>query len=220
MTNFANEMDSIHLSIPKQVISTLPPVEFDGGIQVVDTVDKAKVALRELTRARIVGFDTETRPSFRKGHLHKVALMQLATDDFCILFRLNKLGMPDALRDFLANPDVTKIGLSVHDDFNSLGRSGEIEHNGFVELQKFVKQYCIDDISLQKIYAIVFGEHISKGQRLSNWEATELTPQQQRYAAIDAWACLKLYRHLSEGRFDPNASPYIVEPQSPESELS
>ncbi len=211
-------MDSIHLSIPKQVIATLPPVEFDGGIQVVDSMDKARIALRELTRARIVGFDTETRPSFRKGQLHKVALMQLATDDFCFLFRLNKLGMFDALKDFLADPGVTKIGLSVHDDFNSLGRSGEISPDGFIELQNFVKQYCIDDISLQKIYAIVFGEHISKGQRLSNWEAPELTPQQQRYAAIDAWACLRLYRHLSDGHFDPAESPYIVVPQPQEAE--
>lgn len=211
-------MDSIHLSIPKQIISTLPPVEFDGGIQVVDSMDKARIALRELTRARIVGFDTETRPSFRKGYLHKVALMQLATDDFCFLFRLNKLGMFDGLKEFLADPGVTKIGLSVHDDFNSLGRSGEISHEGFIELQSFVKQYCIDDISLQKIYAIVFGQHISKGQRLSNWEAAELTPQQQRYAAIDAWACLRLYRYLSDGRFDPAASPYIVEPQPQEAE--
>ena len=211
-------MDSIHLSIPKQVISTLPPVEFDGGIQVVDSMDKARIALRELTRARIVGFDTETRPSFRKGQLHKVALMQLATDDFCFLFRLNKLGMFDGLKDFLADTNVTKIGLSVHDDFHSLGRSGEISPKGFIELQNFVKQYCIDDISLQKIYAIVFGQHISKGQRLSNWEAAELTPQQQRYAAIDAWACLRLYRYLSDGRFDPAESPYIVVTQPQETE--
>lgn len=207
---FAVEMDNLRLAICKEAVNQLPPVEYSGGIQVVDTIDKARVALRELTRARIVGFDTETRPSFKKGHLHKVALMQLATDDYCFLFRLNKLGVFDMLKDFLANPDIRKIGLSVHDDFQVLGRSGEISPEGFVELQTFVKDYAIADTSLQKIFAIVFGQCISKSQRLTNWEAEELTPQQQRYAAIDAWACLRLYRHLSEGRFNPAESQYII----------
>lgn len=207
-------MENIRLAIPKETVSAMPTVRYEGGIQVVDTIDKARVALRELSRARIVGFDTETRPSFRKGRLHKVALMQLATDDFCFLFRLNKLGMFDQLKDFLQNPDITKIGLSVHDDFNVLGRSGEIAPQGFVELQSFVKQYSIADTSLQKIYAIVFGQRISKSQRLSNWEAEELSPEQQSYAAIDAWACLRLYRYLCDGGFDPSSSPYIA-PEQP-----
>lgn len=207
-------MENLRLAICKEAVNQLPPVQYEGGIQVIDTIDKARVALRELTRARIVGFDTETRPSFRKGHLHKVALMQLATDEYCFLFRLNKLGVFDLLKDFLQNPDVTKIGLSVHDDFQVLGRSGEISPEGFVELQSFVKQYSIADTSLQKIFAIVFGQCISKSQRLTNWEATELTPQQQRYAAIDAWACLRLYRHLSEGNFNPADSQYII-PDTP-----
>lgn len=193
----------------------MPPVVYEGGILVVDTPDKARMALRELTRAKIVGFDTETRPSFKKGILYKVALMQLATDDFCFLFRLNILGVTDALVSFLNNPDIIKVGLSVHDDFQVLSRSAQIEPQGFIELQDFVKKYCIADNSLQKIFAIVFGQYISKGQRLSNWEAPELTVFQQNYAAIDAWACLKLYRYLSAGRFDPAASPYIV-PETPE----
>lgn len=204
-------MDKINIAICKEAISKLPPVQYDGGIMVVDTIDDARVALRELSRARVIGFDTETRPSFRKGQLHKVALMQLATDDFCFLFRLNKLGLFDALKDFLENPDITKIGLSVHDDFKVLSRSRQIEPQGFIELQEFVKKYGIADNSLQKIYAIVFGQCISKNQRLTNWEAPELTPHQQQYAAIDAWACLKLYKYLSAGLFDPALSPYIVE---------
>lgn len=210
-------MDNLRLAICKEAVNQLPPVQYEGGIQVIDTIDKARVALRELTRAHIVGFDTETRPSFRKGHLHKVALMQLATDDYCFLFRLNKLGVFDLLKDFLENPDVMKIGLSVHDDFQVLGRSGEIAPEGFIELQSFVKQYSIADTSLQKIFAIVFGQRISKSQRLTNWEAAELTPEQQRYAAIDAWACLHLYRHLSAGNFNPADSQYIL-PDTPAEE--
>lgn len=210
----------IKIAIDKEEVSKLPPVTYDGGIMVVDTPEKARMALRELTRAKIVGFDTETRPSFKKGLLHKVALMQLATDDFCYLFRLNILGVGEALVSFLNNPEITKIGLSVHDDFQVLARSAQIEPQGFIELQEYVKKYRIADNSLQKIYAIVFGQYISKGQRLSNWEASELTVFQQSYAAIDAWACLKLYRYLSEGRFDPTSSPYIVpeEPEKPETE--
>lgn len=204
-------MDNLHLAICKEAVSQLPTVQYPGGIMVVDTMDKARVALRELSRSRIVGFDTETRPSFRKGRVHKVALMQLATDDFCFLFRLNVLGIFDGLRAFLENPAITKIGLSVHDDFTVMRRSCEIDPQGFIELQDYVKRYSIADSSLQKIYAIVFGECISKGQRLTNWEAPELTEHQQHYAAIDAWACLRLYRYFESGAFDPAASPYIVE---------
>lgn len=207
-------MDNLHLAISKEAVAAMPTVRYNGGIQIVDSIDKARVALRDLSRSRIVGFDTETRPSFRKGRLHKVALMQIATDDFCFLFRLNILGLFDRLVDFLCDPAITKIGLSVHDDFSVLARSGEIQPQGFVELQSFVKQYDIADTSLQKIYAIVFGERISKSQRLSNWEADALTPEQQSYAAIDAWACLRLYRYLSAGRFDPAASPFIVIPET------
>lgn len=203
-------MDNLKLAISKDVLATLPTVHYPGGIMVVDSMDKARMAVRELTRARIVGFDTETRPSFRKGHTHKVALMQLSTDDFCFLLRLNTLGIFDELRKFLENPEITKIGLSVHDDFAALHRSAEFEPKGFIELQDYVKRYAIADASLQKIYAIVFGECISKGQRLTNWEAPELTEHQQHYAALDAWACLRLFRYLEAGNFDPASSPYIV----------
>lgn len=193
------------ISISKATLSTLPPARFPGKITVIDSVDTARQALRVLRRAGIVGFDTETRPSFKPGRTHNVALMQLSTRDRCFLFRLNVMGLSRALRNFLEDPQVIKVGLSVHDDFNVLRRSvPDLQPQGFVELQQFVKQYGIADISLQKIYAIVFGEYISKNQRLTNWEAPELTPHQQAYAAMDAYACLQLYKYLSEGRFDPD----------------
>lgn len=194
-----------HISIPKDLLSTLPPARFPGKITVIDSVDTARQALRVLRRARVVGFDTETRPSFKPGRTHNVALMQLSTKDRCFLFRLNIMGVSRALCNFLQDPEVIKVGLSVHDDFNVLRRSvPDLQPQGFVELQQFVKQYGIADISLQKIYAIVFGEYMSKSQRLTNWEAPELTPHQQAYAAMDAYACLQLYTYLGEGRFDPD----------------
>ncbi|MDE6854797.1 MAG: 3'-5' exonuclease domain-containing protein 2 [Muribaculaceae bacterium] len=186
---------------------------YPAEITLVDSAAVAHSALRVLAREKAVGFDTETRPSFRKGQIHKVALMQISTADRCFLFRLNKIGICAELKEFLENPDILKIGLSVHDDFNVLRRSGEINPKGFVELQSMVHRYDITDISLQKIYAIIFGERISKSQRLTNWEAAELSPAQQAYAALDAWACLKIYNYLNDGQFDPVSSPYRRRPE-------
>lgn len=200
------------IAISKETVAEMPVVDCPVGITVVDTVELARVALRELTRARVVGFDTETRPSFHRGRLHNVALMQLSTDSHCFLFRINKIGISEHMRQFLEDPEIIKIGLSVHDDFSVMRRLvDDIDPQGFIDLQDYVRFFHINDISLQKIYAIVFGEKISKNQRLSNWEATELSEQQQKYAAIDAWACLRLYRTLRSGGFHPDESPYIVD---------
>lgn len=204
------------ISISKEQISTMPIAIFQGEITLVETPEDVRSAVLELEREEIIGFDTETRPSFRKGHANKVALMQLSTVDRCFLFRLNKVGIGDDINRLMSNESITKIGLSVHDDFHVMHRSTQVVPRGFVELQSMVKQYHIEDISLQKIYAIIFGEKISKGQRLTNWEALSLTPQQQKYAATDAWACLRIYNYLKGGLFDPATSPYIVTEQTSE----
>lgn len=200
------------IAISKEVVAEMPVVECPVDITVVDTPEMARVALRELSRSRVVGFDTETRPSFQRGRSFNVALMQLSTDDHCYLFRLNRLGISEHLRRFLEDPDITKIGLSVHDDFAVMRRvSGELLPQGFIDLQDYVKFFHINDISLQKIYAIVYGEKISKAQRLTNWEAEQLSVPQQKYAAIDAWACLRLYRTFRNGEFHPDESPYVID---------
>lgn len=200
------------IAISKEVVAEMPVVECPVGITVVDTPELARVALRELSRARVVGFDTETRPSFQKGRMFNVALMQLSTDEHCYLFRLNMLGISEHLRHFLEDPEIIKIGLSVHDDFSVMRRLvRDLYPQGFIDLQEYVKYFHINDISLQKIFAIVYGMRISKHQRLTNWEAPELTEQQQKYAAIDAWACLKLYRTFRTGQFHPDESPYVID---------
>ncbi|MDE6207110.1 MAG: 3'-5' exonuclease domain-containing protein 2 [Muribaculaceae bacterium] len=196
------------ISIGKEELSELPVVHYDGAITVVESAAVAHSALRALAKETMVGFDTETRPCFRKGQSRPAALMQISTADRCFLFRLNKIGICAELKAFLENPDILKIGLSLHDDFNVLRRSTPLSPEGFVDLQDLVKRYDISDISLQKIYAIIFGERISKSQRLTNWEADTLTPSQQAYAALDAWACLKIYKELADGRFDPLTSPH------------
>ncbi|MDE6073005.1 MAG: 3'-5' exonuclease domain-containing protein 2 [Muribaculaceae bacterium] len=198
------------LSITKEQIAQLPVISYTGRTIVINTMSDARAAMTYLNKQPIVGFDTETRPSFKKGQLHKVSLMQLSTDDECFLFRLNHLGLFDGMKEFLSNESIIKVGLSIKDDFHSLNRLSEIEPAGFIELQTHVKDFQIADNSLQKIFAIIFNERISKSQRLTNWEADILTDAQQAYAALDAWACLKIYNHLQSGLFDPESSPYIV----------
>jgi ribonuclease D len=204
------------LAISKEQLSNMPAASYDGRIEVVQTEATAKKAMRFLMDQPVVGFDTETRPSFRKGHLHSVALMQISTPTCCFLIRLNRLGLFPELREFLENPNIKKIGLSLRDDFMVLNRLAPVEPQGFVDLQSMVKQYEIGEASLSKIHAIIFGERISKGQRLTNWEATELTELQQRYAALDAWACLRIYDYLCAGSFDPGSSPFKEEKASAE----
>lgn len=205
-------MSDYVLSINKEQLAALPTVDFQGRIILIDTAAKAHMALRALAKEKLVGFDTETRPSFRKGRPHKVALMQIATERECFLFRLNKIGICAELKDFLENEAITKIGLSIHDDFNAISRSEEITPGGFIDLQSFVRQYRIADISLQKIYAIIFGERISKGQRLTNWEAETLTDLQMAYAALDAYSCLQIFNFLNSGAFNPSESIYKIDP--------
>lgn len=207
--------DSLKLSITKQQISTMPVATFGGSITVVDTPERASEAAAVLMRERVIGFDTETKPSFKKGQSNKVALMQLSTLDQCFLFRLNIIGIDPELTQLLESQDITKIGLSIHDDFNVMHRSSKVQPKAFVELQTFVKDYSITDSSLQKIFAIIFGKRISKSQRLTNWEAPVLTPSQQAYAATDAWACLMIYNSLTQGTFKPELSQYIAPPPAP-----
>lgn len=206
------KMRAFSITINKPAIAEMPPVELHEPIVLVDIPEKVAPAMADLCSQKVVGFDTETKPAFKKGQVNNVALMQLSTDTTNYLFRLNRIGIPAELKAFLEDPDITKVGLSVHDDFHVMRRSTPIEPRGFIELQHYVRNFHIADASLQKIYAILFGRKISKKQRLTNWEADTLTPQQQMYAALDSRACLTIFRYLSEGHFDPEASPYRVEP--------
>ena len=173
----------------------MPKVLFPGRIFVVYTESDAEKAVAYLKDQRIVGVDTETRPSFKRGTTHKVALLQISTQDTCFLFRLNRIGMPEFLMS-----DTLKIGLSLKDDFNSLRKRQDMhpDRGNWIELQEYVGKFGIEDRSLQKIYANLFGEKISKNQRLSNWEADVLSEGQKLYAATDAWACVEIYNCLSE----------------------
>lgn len=185
--------------ITKAEIAAMPKVEFPGQIYVIYTEADTDKAVAYLMNQQIVGVDTETRPSFKRGQTHKVALMQISTHDTCFLFRLNKIGMPESLQKFLVS-DTLKIGLSLKDDFQVIRRRKDVhaEEGNWIELQDYVSRFGIEDRSLQKLYANLFGEKISKSQRLSNWEAESLTEAQMKYAATDAWACVQIYNCLQE----------------------
>ncbi|MDR3267709.1 MAG: 3'-5' exonuclease domain-containing protein 2 [Tannerella sp.] len=185
-------------SIAKAEIAGLPAEAFPGKIVVVDHPEVMKKAIAHLSSSGYVGFDTETRPNFSKHQHHIVSLMQISLNDTCYLFRLNRLGgIPKPLEHFLTDGNVTKIGLSLIDDFHSIRKLTSIDPVNFIDLQKLVPTFGIQDASLQKIYAILFGKKISKRAQLSNWEADVLTEPMQRYAALDAWACLRIYQLLT-----------------------
>lgn len=180
----------------KESIAQMPRVLFDGRIIVVQTEGEAIKATNFLRSQNLVGLDTETRPTFKKGQHHQVSLLQVATKEVCFLFRLNFMGLPDCVVAMFSDEHLTKVGLSLHDDLHALRQRREFTPLGFVELQTMAKALSIDDLSLQKLYANLFHERISKGQRLSNWEADVLSPQQKLYAATDAWACINLYNEF------------------------
>lgn len=203
------DLKTATLSITKDELSVLPTATYNGNIIVVNTAEQAKSALETIRRYPVIGFDTETKPSFRRGHSNQVALIQIATDDDCYLFRISKFGLIDEIIDLFEDSNVIKVGLSLKDDYHVMEKTRNFTHENFIDLQDFVKTYGISDCSLQKIYAIVFNERISKSQRLSNWEAGTLSASQQMYAAIDAWACLKIYKALVANELKVDESPYL-----------
>ena len=186
-------------SISKEEINSLPVLEYEGrNIVLVDTLSKLKTTIEVLKNEEVLGFDTETKPSFEKGKMNKVALLQLSTADTCYLIRLNVLGMQNPIIELLSSEKPLKIGLSLKDDYKMLNRRRSFKPAGFLDLQSVIGKFGIKDLSLQKIYAIMFNKKISKSQRLTNWQAPNLTLQQQKYAAVDAWACMDIYNVIKD----------------------
>ncbi|MBO5750613.1 MAG: 3'-5' exonuclease domain-containing protein 2 [Bacteroidaceae bacterium] len=191
-------MRIIKEAFDKKEIGALPVASFEGRIIIVQSETESDKAVWYLLSQQILGIDTETRPSFRKGQTHQVALLQVSTVDTCFLFRLNMIGITESIKRLLEDCSVIKVGLSLKDDMHQLSKRADFTPGMFIELQHEVKKIGIKDMSLQKIYANLFSKRISKGQQLSNWEADTLTPQQKAYAATDAWACIMIYNELNE----------------------
>lgn len=192
-------MQELFVRTDKKLIPTLPRYTFEGRIIVIQSENEANRAVAFLRTQKIVGIDTETRPSFRRGQQHKVALIQIATPDICFLFRLNYMGFPDSLIKLLEDTQIAKVGLSLKDDIHQLEqRHPGFNPQNFIDLQQIATRMGIEDMSLAKLFANFFRQRISKNAQLSNWEADALDEKQRVYAATDASACLLLYSRMQD----------------------
>ncbi len=184
-------------NISKEEIMSLPVGRYEGDIVCVNDREELFAVLPALEREAVLGFDTETRPSFKKGKRYPVALLQLATQERAWLIRLNRLGYVPELWRLFTDEGIRKIGVGIRDDLRELQQLHPFEPAGFTELQEYVKDFGIEDASLVKITARILGFRVSKAQRLTNWEADKLTQKQQAYAATDAWVCYMIYKKLN-----------------------
>lgn len=183
----------------------LTPLKFPGTIHVIETEEQAEIVAAELLNEQFLGFDTESRPTFTKGEHRNIALIQLATDENAYLFRCCKFKtFPPTLKKLLSSPNPLKIGTAIKNDLSIIDKSKKkcekIAAQAFVELQNMVKDFGLENYGLSKMTGIILGHRVSKSQQLTNWENEILTPAQQHYAAVDAWACLKIYQKLLETR--------------------
>lgn len=177
-------------------MALLPLGEFVGEIVVVDNESQLADACNDLLSCSVIGFDTETRPSFKAGTMNKVALLQLSTPTRCYLFRLCCVRLDKAIIKILEDKNILKIGAAVRDDIRGMQQLRHFRADGFIDLQNIIAQWGVSEKSVRKMSAIVMGLRISKAQRLSNWEAIALTRPQQIYAATDAWICAQIYNRL------------------------
>ncbi len=171
---------------------------FKGKIIVINRISDVKKAVNYLLQQPILGFDTETKPSFKKGRVNKVALLQVSTHDIAFLFQLNAIGITDDIIKLLEDKKITKVGLSLSDDMRALSQRRKFKQGDFIDIQEIVKKIGIEDMSLQKIYANLFGKKISKSKQLSNWNTEILDDKQKKYAALDAYACICIYEKIME----------------------
>ena len=192
MTTVNNFIDKIS----NEQTALLPAVEFRGEIRIVEHERDIAAACKTLAEQPVIGFDTETRPSFRPGLPFRVSLLQLSTPTVCYLFRLNKIPLAKPILQLLEDRRILKIGADVAGDLRSLRQIRHFRDGGFVDLQGIAPEWGIGEKSLRKLSAIVLGRRVSKAQRLSNWEAATLTDKQQLYAATDAWVCTRIYEQL------------------------
>ena len=185
-------------TIDNDTVASLPAARFGGRIVIVDSEEQIEAACRDLSASEIIGFDTETRPSFRAGVSYKVSLLQLSTRECCYLFRLCHIRLDNRILKILGSRRILKVGASVAGDIRALHALRSFKADGFIDLQNEAERWGIEEKSLRKLSAIVLGQRVSKAQRLSNWEAGILTDQQKEYAATDAWVSMHILERMMQ----------------------
>lgn len=184
--------------ITKDEINQLPIYKFDGKITVITKLDDVLKAIKHLKKESILGFDTETKPSFNKGVQHSVCLLQLSSATETFLFRLNYLGLPEELTKILESPTIIKVGVAIQDDIKALQKLTPFKQDGFCDLANLAKKLKIKNLGLRSLAAILLHTRISKASKLSNWENQKLTDAQITYAAIDSHISRELYIHIEK----------------------
>lgn len=194
----------IPFQITKEEINELPLGQFEGEIYLINKAEDVEEVVEFLETQPILGFDTETKPAFRKGVINPVSLLQLSTKTQAFLFRLNDIGFPNDLRTLLEREHIVKVGAAVHDDLKGLSRlTDSFYPNSFFDLNDELKKVGFHNVGVRNLCGMVLKMRISKSEQVSNWEAPVLTEKQQRYAATDAWACLEIFQLLKkEGYLD------------------
>ncbi|WP_158859175.1 3'-5' exonuclease [Lunatibacter salilacus] len=195
----------IPLKITKEEVNGFELGAFEGKIILIDELEGLQKMYEDLNSKKSIGFDTETRPAFRRGVSYDVALIQLATDDTAYLIRINKIGFPREVKRILENPDIVKIGAAVRDDLKGLKKlSPTFKPSSFFDLNEELKKVGFLNVGVRNLSAMVLGIRISKSEQVSNWEADQLTDKQELYAATDAWACLAIFQKLLDnGTLEP-----------------
>ena len=187
----------------KEHIKTLPVRAFDGKIHLITEINDVSDAIKTLRKNTVLGFDTETRPVFRKGVQHDVSLLQLSTPKEAFLFRLNHLGLPNELVSILEDSDILKVGIAILDDVRGLRKLSNFQADGFVELADIAGALGIVTCGLRNLAAIFLGVRITKKAQLTNWERPVINSKQSLYAATDAWICLEMYLFLERENLLP-----------------
>ncbi len=183
-------------SITKQEINELPLFTFEGKTIIAATEKQIDKAIFEIEDYDLVGFDTESKPAFKKGQFNHVALVQIAVPDRVYLLRITQCGITTTLARFLSNGKIRKIGIALDDDLIALKKRRRFVPGGFLDLNKIAPTLGIENIGARNLSALLLNNRISKNQQISNWENPTLTEPQIRYAATDAWICLEIYNKL------------------------
>lgn len=189
-------MKEFRSEISRDELNELHTISYEGKIFVIDDSMIPSEIINDLSESEILGFDTETKPSFKKGQVNRVSLLQLASENAVYLFRLLNGGFPGELKEIFENDRIIKAGVAIRDDLKKLKAIRNFNPSGFCELQQLSSDFGIQPNSLRKLSAIILGFRISKSQQLTNWEALVLTEPQIIYAATDAWVSRELYLNL------------------------
>lgn len=196
-------MEEYQYSISKDEINDCELGHFEGEVSIVENPEDALEAIAILSREKALGFDTESKPSFRKGEHHPISLIQLSTEGRAFLFRINKMSEKPDFSPVFSNPGILKIGLGIKDEIVELEKLLSLECHSFIDLEKIANYHKFHQRGVRALAAFFLDVRISKSAQKSNWERSELTEQQQRYAATDAWVCLMIYKKMEEKKFLP-----------------